>query len=302
MMADINTSTWSETAASNNAAAPDGAPEGMSYASVNDVIREGMAATKRDWNRRNATQATGGTSSALTLTYTTAPTAYTGGHIYSASITTTNAANATLNINALGARKIYVPYPAGPVQVLAGNLTAGNVYSFAYLTSLDSGTGGFLVLNPTARGAVIDRGYAEYTAFTGLGTVIPIDDTIPQVGEGTEILSVAITPKSTTSRLRVRFQGSASSNAGSNWLIVAAFVNGAANAVASTAVNQVTAGAQTDLTLEHEYVPGSTSAQTISIRAGAAGGSIAFNGNLAVPTRYLGGTQKATLIVEEIAV
>ena len=81
-----------------------------------------------------------------------------------------------------------------------------------------------------------------------------------------------------------------------------AFINGGANAVASTAVNQVTAGAQTEITLEHEYVPGSTSTQTISIRAGAASGSIAFNGNLVTPTRYLGGTQRATLVLEEIAV
>jgi hypothetical protein len=41
-MADIDTSTWSETAASNNAAPPDGWPENQSYASVNNCARETM--------------------------------------------------------------------------------------------------------------------------------------------------------------------------------------------------------------------------------------------------------------------
>jgi len=39
-------STWSETAASNNSAAPNGAPEGMSPSGVNDTIRECMAAIR----------------------------------------------------------------------------------------------------------------------------------------------------------------------------------------------------------------------------------------------------------------
>jgi len=42
-----NISEWSTVAASNNSAAPNGAPEGMSPASVNDTMREMMAATRR---------------------------------------------------------------------------------------------------------------------------------------------------------------------------------------------------------------------------------------------------------------
>jgi len=44
-MSDIK--DWSVTAASNNSAAPDGAPEGMAPSSVNDTMRENMAATRR---------------------------------------------------------------------------------------------------------------------------------------------------------------------------------------------------------------------------------------------------------------
>ncbi len=46
-MSDI--STWSDTAASNNTAAPDGFPENMAPSGVNDAARELMAATRRQW-------------------------------------------------------------------------------------------------------------------------------------------------------------------------------------------------------------------------------------------------------------
>jgi len=44
-MSDV--STWSITAASNNSAPPDGAPEGMAPSSLNDTMREFMAAIAR---------------------------------------------------------------------------------------------------------------------------------------------------------------------------------------------------------------------------------------------------------------
>lgn len=42
-----NISSWTTSAASNNASPPDGAPEGMQPSAVNDVIRENMGAVRR---------------------------------------------------------------------------------------------------------------------------------------------------------------------------------------------------------------------------------------------------------------
>jgi hypothetical protein len=151
-----------------------------------------------------------------------------------------------------------------------------------------------------ASGQIIDRAYAEYTTFTGLGTAIPIDDTIPQVGEGTQILSAAITPKNATNRLRIRFRASVSPNLASTWMTAAAFVNGGSNAVAADTVLGTTAGGQITTAIEYEYVPGSTSTQTVTIRVGPSTGSVGVNGNTAAPGRNLGGSQRATLILEEI--
>ena len=47
---DIGASNWSETDASNNQPAPDGAPEGMFPSGVNDTIRAVMGALKRWFN------------------------------------------------------------------------------------------------------------------------------------------------------------------------------------------------------------------------------------------------------------
>ena len=46
-MTDISASNWSPTDASNNSAAPDGAPEGMPPSGVNDTMRAIMGADRR---------------------------------------------------------------------------------------------------------------------------------------------------------------------------------------------------------------------------------------------------------------
>ena len=75
-MSDIESANFSETAGGNNAASPNGAPEGMAPSGVNDTIREIMAAIKRDWNRSHPTVTSGGAANAQTLTYGAAPAGY----------------------------------------------------------------------------------------------------------------------------------------------------------------------------------------------------------------------------------
>lgn len=115
-MADIGAANWSETDNDNTSAAPDGAPEGMAPSGVNNVLRAHQGAEKRFWNKINAVKTTGGTNSAYILTYDVAPGAYYDGEIISFVVNATNAAAATLNVNALGAT---------PLRLFAGNLLAG---------------------------------------------------------------------------------------------------------------------------------------------------------------------------------
>lgn len=147
---------------------------------------------------------------------------------------------------------------------------------------------------------IVDRAYAEYTANADISTVIPYDDTIPQNTEGTQILSVSITPKSASNRIRLRFQGEVMRDAGSSNAMAALFIAGTANALRTTTATTSNAGFSTQLALEFEHSPGSTSAQTYTIRVGPQSGTIRMNGT--GTGRLFGGSMAATLVAEEIAV
>lgn len=146
---------------------------------------------------------------------------------------------------------------------------------------------------------VTQRAYAEYLTSTDLTTTIPLDDTIPQNTEGTEILSASITPKSATNRVRARFQGIGGSSASGKYIIAALFKDSTADALCTSTSTQVSNDVPTPVILECEFVPGDTSAHTYKIRVGPdSAATIRMNGD--DDTRYFGGSARATLILEEI--
>ncbi len=129
-MADIQTTTWSETAANNNSATPDGWPEGQPPSTVNDCARMMMAAIKRDWNRSHPTVTSAGTTSALTVTYANAPTLADGLQL-TFRLGTDIAAGATLAVNGLTARAINWRGAA----VVASQFLTGDIVTVYYNAS-----------------------------------------------------------------------------------------------------------------------------------------------------------------------
>jgi hypothetical protein len=122
-MSDIPSSNFSESAAANNATAPNGAPEGMAPSGVNDTIREVMAAIKREWNRNNPTVTSGGSANAQTLTYATAPTAYVQGMRFCFIAGFSNTGATTLNVNGLGAKSVFMDGAAlGGGEIVAASI------------------------------------------------------------------------------------------------------------------------------------------------------------------------------------
>jgi hypothetical protein len=147
-------------------------------------------------------------------------------------------------------------------------------------------------------GGVIQTSYAEYTANSNLTAIIPLDDTIPQNTEGTEILAVTITPKFTTSRVLASFAGEASISV-SGWACSALFRDAAASALASNANFVDTGNGGVNTHFAYLDSPASTAAITYRIRVGPdRAATMRMNGGAAV--RYFGGTIKATLILQEI--
>lgn len=147
-------------------------------------------------------------------------------------------------------------------------------------------------------GSVVDSKTVRYTANANLATVIPLDDTIPQITEGVEIITTTFTMKSTTNILRLRFSGSGANSANS-YILSAIFIAGDANAKAASYATVENAGSEVALNCGVDLVPGVLTAMTISVRVGPNGAvTCRLNGNHV--GRQLGGSMGATLVIEEI--
>lgn len=115
------------------------------------------------------------------------------------------------------------------------------------------------------------------TAYSNTAASIPIDDTIPQITEGTELITVTITPQDATSRLEIECNIASMATSGSTATVLALFQDAIADAIA-VATTETTTGIQKSLSLRHEMLAGTTAAITFSVRIGPAGGTLYLNG------------------------
>ena len=103
-MAELN--DWAVSAANNNSSPPDGFPENMNYASVNNAAREVMAVVARHYQDTNGSLAAGGTANALTLASNATHPAYFDGLTFVFEATAENTGAATLSVGGLAATAI----------------------------------------------------------------------------------------------------------------------------------------------------------------------------------------------------
>lgn len=127
-------------------------------------------------------------------------------------------------------------------------------------------------------------------------TNIPYDDTIPQIGEGTEFMSKAIIPSSAANILTAEWQFNGSSEA-STQLTTALFAAGAANAVAAASRN--TGNVSDIVTGAYAGLASVTTSITFSLRAGPNNGATTrFNG--AAGARLFGGVYCSFINLREL--
>lgn len=128
---DITATNWNEDDNANTTAAPDGAPEGMAPSGVNNVLRAHQGAVKRFYNWTTP-RITGGSSTAYTLNYAVAPGALVDGMTHLVQFHAVNGANATLNVNNLGATPLHY-HAAGAWRVAPpGLIDSDEVRRLAY--------------------------------------------------------------------------------------------------------------------------------------------------------------------------
>ncbi len=135
-----------------------------------------------------------------------------------------------------------------------------------------------------------------YTTNADLSTTIPADDTIPLIGEGTEVLTQAITTAAAANKVlcSVRLWGITITNV----IVTAALFRG------TTCINAAGLGGSTnvsgvqDIEFSKLDSPGSAAAHTYSVRVGASSGPARLNGTGAA--RLYGGVSACTLTLMEI--
>jgi|TARA_R110000824_G_scaffold4020_1_gene19133 hypothetical protein len=127
-------------------------------------------------------------------------------------------------------------------------------------------------------------------------TVLPDDDTIPQITEGDEYYTLAITPKSASNILIIDVILN-STNSAQQRLCVALFQDTTAAALASQVYTNAYAGSETFCAMQHKMVAGTTSETTFRIRQGALGGTNTINGRQG--GRLNGGNLSSTVTITE---
>jgi hypothetical protein len=157
---------------------------------------------------------------------------------------------------------------------------------------------GNLVVPPT--GSIIQTQYAELTTRTSASTNIPFDDTIPQNTEGNELLTVSITPSSSSNTILVTAHVPVCAVSTDNFITAALFVDSEAGAIAAAAHEMDTLHMNVaPLTVSVLHGPATTSAVTYKLRVGPSTGTLYVLGTGST-TRRFGGAARVTLTAQEI--
>lgn len=129
-------------------------------------------------------------------------------------------------------------------------------------------------------------------------TTTPLDDTIPQNTEGTEFLSLAITPKATSHILVIDVTLVVASGTADRRAIAALHQDSTADALAAVVNYYGTADSEATIKLTHRMAAGTTSATTFKVRIGPnAAATLTFNGRAGA--RLFGAITKSSIVITE---
>lgn len=155
---------------------------------------------------------------------------------------------------------------------------------------------GAVTSDKVADGILVNHAIATLNSSSTTSSIIPFDDTIPQNTEGTEILTVSITPKSSTNILVVEAKVAFSNGAGVTDTTIAIFRDSTANAKCADYADGVPSDGTGSLIAKFSETAGATSSTTFKVRIGVNGGTVRWNGSGA---RRFGDIPKTSIEVWE---
>ena len=183
-----------------------------------------------------------------------------------------------------------------PMRSSAGNIAAKAMTDFA-LTFLDDTTAAAFKTTTLASGDIVQVVNTQTGAVATGSTALPYDDTIPQITEGDEYMTLAITPNSATNILKIDVVIHGATTA--IGFGAALFRDATAGALAAGFIYRP-ADYRGIITFRYYIVAGSVSVTTFRVRAGGASGTFTLNGVSA--GRKYGGVLASSITITEIQV
>ena len=167
------------------------------------------------------------------------------------------------------------------------------------LTYSSSGTAAWA--DPAGGGKVLQSVFYNTATQTDTNTAFPFDNTIPQISEGTEILSQAFTPESASSNIfiQAKINYGMSTNAR---IVIALFTSASTNALSITRTGLGGNWDEQGVTyVQWMLASGSTSARTYSVRLGTSGTSYYARINkTGANSAYFGTANNSNMLIMEI--
>lgn len=206
----------------------------------------------------------------------------------------TSLTTAQSDIAALDTRLDTAETDIDAVQAIVATETVGGT-RLGHLAGEDTLTAPFI---GAAVGSIVRQTVrSELTAYTTCATSVPYDDTIPQITEGDQIFSQAITPLESSSFIEIEVDVSFAVSASSN-VMCSIYLDGASNAIATGSSILTAAAIMGRLRFSHRYTNSSTTAKTFSVRIGGATGTVYVNGD--GTARRFGGVSISSLTLREV--
>jgi hypothetical protein len=191
---------------------------------------------------------------------------------------------------------------ASAISTLTLNAASASISSIVLASinanSISASVGEFSFVSIGGHGTIAQTVRDTDATYVTSGTSMPVDNSIPQITEGDEVLSVAITPVNASSTLEItamlNIGASTTMNVG-----IALFVDATAAALHATSQRVEGAVSMSSVPLRHTVSAASTTARTYRIRIGPdAGGNAHLNGDGG--GRQFGGVAVSSLTVKEI--
>ena len=197
----------------------------------------------------------------------------------------------------------FIRTDANRLSLQVGNTTFATINAMGLLSNTGTtiiAANGAIPKSALPSGSILQVVSANLASFFSTTSTIPLDDTIPQITEGAEILTCAITPTSATSKLYITavFNTSASTAALST---IALFQDSTVNALVSSWGTTSSGNSPPPaMTINYSMTSGTTSPTTFRVRGGMnSAGTFQING--ASGARYLGGSLISSITITEIA-